>query len=146
MKVKANNFTPNISAQIITFLILFPVNIFLRKILQSNSFYYLYTIFFHVLLIVSFQIYLTIKGKTKLNIFKIIFFGFIAGFIISIFSYLGSCILIKGFNVFINVFKMLKKFSSFFSFMFILFGWLYGVISSGLVFLLRKNFVKSHDQ
>lgn len=139
MKTKTNSLTLTIFAMIATFFILFPVSIFLNKILQSNSFYYLYSIFFHALIFIVFFLYLNsiIKRRVKLNLIRMVFFGFVIGFIISMFSYLGSCILIKGTNVFINIFRDLL---SFFIVIFILFGWLYGVILSGLIYLLR-NFV-----
>lgn len=134
MKKTKSDLVFDICAFVATFLILIPINVLLKKLFDNDLFYYLYYSILVILLYISHHLYL-VKRKAKLQLFRIIIFGFIVGFITSVFSYSVSCIFVKGLTIFINTFKDPL---SFFTGMFILFGWLYGVLLAGLIYLSRK--------
>ncbi len=131
----------NTIAFILTYLAFLPFNAWLKSTLNKR-FYYSYIILFLACMAILFQIFWS-RNFRNLGLLKALLLGTCAGYINSIIAYEGMCLIVLN-KSFIplnaeDVFQLLIFIP------FVLFGWLYGLVMSMVLFFLSKYIKKSQD-
>mgnify|MGYP000999236718 CR=1 FL=1 len=131
----------NTIAFILTYLAFLPFNTWLKSTLNKR-FYYSYIILFLACMVILFQIFWS-RNFRNLGLLKALLLGTCSGYINSIIAYEGMCLIVLN-KSFIplnaeDVFQLLIFIP------FVLFGWLYGLVMSMVLFFLSKYIKKSQD-